>query len=102
MECYYVMGEYGPVAYQYIFRYVVAVNEFRAKLIFKSWAKRTRPDLWNNIGLHNVDAIAVNDEKGVVEVVALEDCIECHSCQQNCPEDAIVVYPLVEDSLRNL
>jgi 2-oxoglutarate ferredoxin oxidoreductase subunit delta len=50
----------------------------------------------------NVDAIAVNDERGVLEVVALEDCIECHSCQQNCPEDAIVVYPLVEDSLRNL
>ena len=50
----------------------------------------------------NVDAIAVNEERGVVEVVALEDCIECHSCQQNCPEDAIVVYPLVEDSLRNL
>ena len=50
----------------------------------------------------NVDAIAVNDERGVLEVVALEDCIECHRCQQNCPEDAIVVYPLVEDSLRNL
>ena len=50
----------------------------------------------------NVDAIAVNDERGVLEVVVLEDCIECHSCQQNCPENAIVVYPLVEDSLRNL
>jgi len=49
-----------------------------------------------------VDAIAINEERGVLEVVALEDCIECHSCQQNCPEDAIVVYPLVEDSLRNL
>ena len=50
----------------------------------------------------NVDAIAVNDERGVLEVVALEDCIECHSCQQNCPEGAIMVYPQVEDSLRNL
>ena len=50
----------------------------------------------------NVDAIAINEERGVLEVVALEDCIECHSCQQDCPENAIVVYPLVEDSLRNL
>ena len=50
----------------------------------------------------NVDAIAVNEERGVVEVVALEDCIECHSCQQNCPEGAIMVYPQVEDSLKNL
>lgn len=50
----------------------------------------------------NVDAIAVNDERGVLEVVALEDCIECHSCQQNCPEGAIMVFPQVEDSLRNL
>ena len=50
----------------------------------------------------NVDAIAVNDERGVLEVVALEDCIECHSCQQNCPEGAIMVFHQVEDSLRNL
>jgi len=50
----------------------------------------------------NVDAIAVNDERGVLEVVALEDCIECHSCQQNCPEGAIMVFPQVEDSLRDL
>ena len=50
----------------------------------------------------NVDAIAIDEERGVLEVIALEDCIECHSCQQNCPEDAIVVYPLVEESLRNL
>ena len=50
----------------------------------------------------NVDAIAVNIERGVLEVVALEDCIECHSCQQNCPEGAIMVYPQVEDSLRDL
>jgi len=50
----------------------------------------------------NVDAIAVNQERGVLEVVALEDCIECHSCQQNCPEGAIMVFPQVEDSLRNL
>ena len=50
----------------------------------------------------NVDAIAIDEERGVLEVIALEDCIECHSCQQNCPENAIVVYPLVEDSLRNL
>jgi 2-oxoglutarate ferredoxin oxidoreductase subunit delta len=50
----------------------------------------------------NVDAIAVNDERGVLEVVALEDCIECHSCQQNCPEGAIMVFPQVEDSLKNL
>ena len=50
----------------------------------------------------NVDAIAVNEEKGVVEVIALEDCIECHSCQQNCPEGAIMVFPQVEESLRDL
>jgi NAD-dependent dihydropyrimidine dehydrogenase PreA subunit len=50
----------------------------------------------------NVDAIAVNQERGVLEVVALEDCIECHSCQQNCPEGAIMVFPQVEDSLRDL
>jgi len=50
----------------------------------------------------NVDAIAIDEERGVLEVIALEDCIECHSCQQNCPENAIVVYPLVEDSMRNL
>lgn len=50
----------------------------------------------------NVDAIAVNEARGVLEVVALEDCIECHSCQQNCPEGAIMVYPQVEDSLKNL
>ena len=50
----------------------------------------------------NVDAIAVNEERGLLEVIALEDCIECHSCQQNCPEGAIMVYPQVEDSLRNL
>ncbi len=50
----------------------------------------------------NVDAIAVNEERGVLEVVALEDCIECHSCQQNCPEGAIMVFPQVEDSLKNL
>lgn len=50
----------------------------------------------------NVDAIAVNQERGVLEVVALEDCIECHSCQQNCPEGAIMVFPQVEDSLKNL
>ncbi len=54
------------------------------------------------IGFCNVDAIAVNEQRGVVEVVALEDCIECHSCQQNCPEGAIMVYPQVEDSLKNL
>lgn len=50
----------------------------------------------------NVDAIAVNQEKGVVEVISLEDCIECHSCQQNCPEGAIKVYPQVEDTLRSI
>ena len=50
----------------------------------------------------NVDAIAVNEESGVVEVIALEDCIECHSCQQNCPEGAIMVFPKVEESLRDL
>ena len=50
----------------------------------------------------NVDAIAVNEESGVVEVIALEDCIECHSCQQNCPERAIMVFPQVEESLRDL
>ena len=50
----------------------------------------------------NVDAIAVNEERGVVEVVALEDCIECHSCQQNCPEGAIMVFPQVEECLRDL
>ncbi len=50
----------------------------------------------------NVDAIAVNQERGVLEVVALEDCIECHSCQQNCSEGAIMVFPQVEDSLKNL
>ncbi len=50
----------------------------------------------------NVDAIALNGEKGIVEVVALEDCIECHSCQQNCPEGAIKVYPQVEDALRDI
>ena len=54
------------------------------------------------IGYCNVDAIAMNEEKGVVEVVVLEDCIECHSCQQNCPEGAIKVYPQVEDALRNM
>jgi len=54
------------------------------------------------IGYCNVDAIAMNEEKGVVKVVALEDCIECHSCQQNCPEGAIKVYPQVEDALRNM
>jgi NAD-dependent dihydropyrimidine dehydrogenase PreA subunit len=50
----------------------------------------------------NVDAIAVNEETGVVEVIVLEDCIECHSCQQNCPEGAIMVFPQVEESLRDL
>ena len=50
----------------------------------------------------NVDAIAVNEESGVVEVIALEDCIECHSCQQNCPEGAIMVFPQVEEALRDL
>lgn len=50
----------------------------------------------------NVDAIALNEERGVVEVIALEDCIECHSCQQNCPEGAIMVFPQVEESLRDL
>jgi NAD-dependent dihydropyrimidine dehydrogenase PreA subunit len=54
------------------------------------------------IGFCNVDAIALNEQRGVIEVVALEDCIECHSCQQNCPEGAIMVYPQVEDSLKNL
>ena len=54
------------------------------------------------IGFCNVDAIAVNEQRGVVEVIALEICIECHSCQQNCPEGAIMVYPQVEDSLKNL
>lgn len=54
------------------------------------------------IGFCNVDAIAVNEQRGVVEVVDLEVCIECHSCQQNCPEGAIMVYPQVADSLRNL
>ncbi len=54
------------------------------------------------VGFCNVDAIAVNEQRGVLEVVALEDCIECHSCQQNCPEGAIMVYPQVEDSLRDL
>jgi ferredoxin len=27
----------------------------------------------------NVDAIAVNEERAVEEVIALEHCIECHS-----------------------
>jgi len=54
------------------------------------------------ISFCNVDAIAVNEQRGVVEVIALEDCIECHSCQQNCPEGAIMVYPQVGDSLKNL
>lgn len=50
----------------------------------------------------HVDAIAVNPERGVVEVVALEICIECHSCQQNCPQGAIKVYPQLDDAMREM
>jgi len=46
--------------------------------------------------------ICVDYCNGVLEVIALDDCIECHSCQQNCPEEAIKVYPQVEDSLRDV
>ncbi len=50
----------------------------------------------------NVDAIHINEEKNVVEVADLEACIECHSCQQMCPEKAIRVYPQIEDVLPNM
>lgn len=50
----------------------------------------------------HVDAIAVNDDSGVVEVLDLDICIECHSCQQNCPESAIRVYPQLEDAMRQM
>lgn len=50
----------------------------------------------------HVDAIAVNDDSGVVEVLDLDICIECHSCQQNCPEKAIRVYPQLEDAMRQM
>jgi len=49
----------------------------------------------------HVDAIAVNDKRGVVEIVDLEICIECHSCQQNCPQGAIMVYPQLEETMRD-
>ncbi|MCX5895797.1 MAG: 4Fe-4S binding protein [Proteobacteria bacterium] len=50
----------------------------------------------------NVDAICINEEKGVVEVVDLDLCIECHSCQQMCPEQAIKVYPQIDEVLPKL
>jgi ferredoxin len=50
----------------------------------------------------HVDAIAINDDSGVVEVIDLDICIECHSCQQNCPEGAIRVYPQLEDAMRQM
>ncbi len=40
--------------------------------------------------------------KIVVEVVDLEVCIECHSCQQMCPEKAIKVYPQIDEILPKL
>jgi NAD-dependent dihydropyrimidine dehydrogenase PreA subunit len=50
----------------------------------------------------HVDAIAVNQDTGVVEILDLDTCIECHSCQQNCPQGAIKVYPQLEDSMRKI
>jgi len=49
-----------------------------------------------------VDAIAISEETGKVQVVDLDSCIECHSCQQMCPEKAIMVYPQVRDALREM
>ena len=49
-----------------------------------------------------VDAIALNKEEGVIEVVDLEICIECHMCQQHCPQHAIMVYPQLEDSMNEM
>lgn len=50
----------------------------------------------------HVDAIRINEERTVVEVVDLESCIECHSCQQRCPHKAIMVYPQIEEVLPEL
>jgi len=50
----------------------------------------------------HVDAIAVSPERGVVEVIDLDICIECHSCQQNCPEGAIMVFPQLEETMENM
>jgi NAD-dependent dihydropyrimidine dehydrogenase PreA subunit len=50
----------------------------------------------------HVDAIAVNPDTGVVEILDLDTCIECHSCQQNCPQGAIKVYPQLDDSLQKI
>ena len=50
----------------------------------------------------HVDAIQVNDDECIVEVIDLETCIECHSCQQNCPQEAIFVYPQLEDAMAGM
>ena len=42
------------------------------------------------------------EDKNVVEVADLEVCIECHSCQQMCPEKAIKVYPQIDEVLPSL
>jgi NAD-dependent dihydropyrimidine dehydrogenase PreA subunit len=50
----------------------------------------------------HVDAIEVDPDRGIVQIVDLETCIECHSCQQNCPEGAIKVYPQLEDAMEKI
>jgi ferredoxin len=50
----------------------------------------------------HVDAIAVSPERGVIEVVDLGVCIECHSCQQNCPQGAIRVYPQIDEAVKSM
>jgi len=50
----------------------------------------------------HVDAIEVDPDRGIVQIVDLETCIECHSCQQNCPEGAIKVYPQLEDAMKKI
>ncbi|MFX1297087.1 MAG: ferredoxin family protein [Promethearchaeota archaeon] len=41
-----------------------------------------------------VNVFELNEKTGKAKVVNLEECIECLTCQENCPEEAIKV---VED-----
>ena len=54
MKHFNVVGEYGPVANQYIDRDIVAQNEQNARILFENYVKRRWPYMWDDMGQHNV------------------------------------------------
>jgi ferredoxin len=47
-----------------------------------------------------IELYEVGGGRKKVRVKDIQLCVECHSCQQHCPHDAIKVYPPIEERLR--